>query len=101
MGQRFLNDFSIVSADLFSTVFDVRVKKGAELSTGHHLVVSTLKALKPLRKQKTFRPQKTYPIKWESLADKEVRTGLAENIAFKFKELPTSTENTKTDWCLL
>ena len=71
LGQRSLTDFCIVSADLFSTVSDVRVKRGAELSTDHHLVVFTLKALKPLKKRKTFRPRETYRIKWESLADKE------------------------------
>ena len=38
LGQRSLTDFCIVSADLFSTVSDVRVKRGAELSTDHHLV---------------------------------------------------------------
>ena len=77
----------------------VRVKRGAELSTDHHLVVCTLKALKPLKKQKAFRPRETYRIKWESLADKEVQTALADNIASKFKELPTSTEDIKTEWC--
>ena len=88
LGQRSLIDFCIVSADLFSTVSDVRVKRGAELSTDHYLVVCTLKALKPLKKRKTFRPRETYRIKWESLADKEVRTAFADNIASKFKELP-------------
>ena len=44
--------------------------KEAELSTDHHLVVCTLKALKPLKKRKTFRPRETYRIKWESLAEK-------------------------------
>ena len=79
---------------------DVRVKRGAELSTDHHLVVCTLKALKPLKKRKTFRPRETYRIKWESLADKEVRTAFADNIASKFKQLPTPTEDIETEWCL-
>ena len=100
LGQRSLIDFCIVSADLFSTVSDVRVKRGAELSTDHHLVVCTLKALKPLKKRKTFRPRETYRIKWESLADKEVRTAFADNIASQFKELPTSTADIETEWCL-
>ena len=74
---------------------DVRVNRGAELSTDHYLVVCTLKALKPLKKRKLFPPRKTYQIKWESLADKEVglRTAFADNIASKFKELPASTED--------
>ena len=38
MGQKSFIDFCIVSAGLFSSVLDVRVKRGAELSTDHHLV---------------------------------------------------------------
>ena len=38
MDQKSLIDFCIVSSDLFSDVLDVRVKRGAELSTDHHLV---------------------------------------------------------------
>ena len=100
LGQRSLIDFCIVSAYSFSTVSNVRVKRGAELSTDHHLVICTLKALKPLRKRKTFRPRKTYQIKWESLADKEVRTAFANNIASKFKELLASTEDIEIEGCL-
>ena len=44
VGQRSLIDFCIVSADFFSTVSDVRVKRWAELSTDHYLAVCTLKA---------------------------------------------------------
>ena len=74
---------------------DVRVKRGTELSTDHHLVVYTLKALKPLKKRDTFRPRETYRIKWESLADKEVRTAFADNIVSNFKELPTLLKTLK------
>jgi len=34
-----LIDFCIVSADLFRSVLDVHVKRGAEPSTDHHLLV--------------------------------------------------------------
>ena len=81
LGQRSLIDFCIVSADLFSTVSDVRIKREVELSTNHHLVFCTLKALIPLKKRKTFRPRETYRVKWESLADEEVRTAFTDNIA--------------------
>ena len=100
MGQRSLIDFCIVSADLFSTESDVRVRRGAELSTNHHLVVCTLKALKPLRKRKTFRPRKIYRTEWESFVDEEVRTTFADKVASKFKELSTSIEDIETEWCL-
>ena len=39
MDQKSLIDFCIVSSDLFSDELDVQVKRGAELSTDHHLVV--------------------------------------------------------------
>ena len=73
------------------------LEEGAELSTDHHLVVCTLKALKPLSKRKTFQLRKTYRIQWESLADKEVQTAFADNIAAKFKELPAFTEDIETE----
>ena len=97
LGQRSQIDFCIVSADLFSTVSDVRVKRRAELSTDHHLVVRTLK---PLRKQKTFQPRKTCRIQWESLADKEARSAFSNNVSSKFKKLLASTEDIETKRCL-
>ena len=100
LGQHSLIDFCIISAKLFSAVSDVCVKRGAELSTDHHLVVCTLKALKPLRKGMNFRLRTTYRIQWESLAEKEVRSAFADNIASKFEELKASTEDIETEWCL-
>ena len=48
MDQKSLIDlFCIVSSDLFSDVLDVRVKRGAELSTDHHVGVCSLRLLKP------------------------------------------------------
>ena len=70
---------------LASSASDVCATKAVDLSTDRHSVVCTLKALKPLINRKTFRPQKTYPIKKESLADKEVRTAFAHNLASTFK----------------
>ena len=40
LGRRSMIDFVIVSSDLRPYVLDTRVKRGAELSTDHHLVVS-------------------------------------------------------------
>ena len=39
MAQKSLIDFCIVSSDLFSEMLDVQVKRGAELSSDHHLIV--------------------------------------------------------------
>ena len=73
MDQKSLIDFCIVSSDLFSDVLDVRVKRGAELSTDHHLVVCSLRLSKPWPKKRSNRSSVTYRIKWEALEDKEVR----------------------------
>ena len=81
LGQRSLIDFCIASADLFFSLYDVHGKRGAELSTDHHLVVCTLK---PLTRGKAFRLRKTYRFKWEPLSDNEVRTAFADNIASTF-----------------
>jgi len=43
LGRRSLIDFVIVSADLRPHVLDTRVKRGTELSTDHHLVVSWIR----------------------------------------------------------
>jgi len=42
-----LIDFCVVSPDFFLSVLDVRVKKGAELSTDHHMVVGNSRLEKP------------------------------------------------------
>ncbi|TWW53877.1 R2DM Retrovirus-related Pol polyprotein from type II retrotransposable element [Takifugu flavidus] len=43
LGRRSMIDFVVVSSDLRPHVLDTRVKKRAELSTDHHLVVSWLR----------------------------------------------------------
>ena len=40
LGRRSMIDFVVVSSGLRPYVLDTRVKRGAELSTDHHLVVS-------------------------------------------------------------
>ena len=68
VGQCSIIDFCIVSADLFSSVIDVHVKRAAELSTNHHLVVCILRSLNHLRTRKQFKA-KSIQNKVELLAD--------------------------------
>ena len=88
MNQKSLIDFCIVSSDLFSDVLDVRVKRDAELSTDHHLVVCSLRLSKPWPNRKSNRSSVTYRIKWEALVDKEVRKQFTSSISSKFRQLP-------------
>ncbi|KAI3374010.1 hypothetical protein L3Q82_022568 [Scortum barcoo] len=46
LGRRSMIDFVVVSSDLRPYVLDTRVKRGAELSTDHHLVVRSCGRLK-------------------------------------------------------
>ena len=96
----FLIDFCIVSSDLFSDVLDVRVKRGAELSTDHHLVVCSLRLLKPWPNKRSNRSSVTYRIKWEALEDKEVRKQFASSISSKFRQLPDVSEDIEREWLL-
>ena len=87
MGHNSLIDFCIVSTDLFSNVLDVREKRGAKLSTDHHLVVCSL------RNKKSLSSRVTYRIKWETLEDKEIRKQFASSMYAKFRELPDVSED--------
>ena len=71
IGPKIFDRFCIVSSDLFSDVLDVRVKRGAELSTDHHLVVCSLRLSKPWPNKRSNRSSVTYRIKWEALEDKQ------------------------------
>ena len=77
MDQKSLTNFCIVSSDLFSDLLDVRVKRGAELLTYHHLVVCSLQLSKPWPNRRSKRSLVTYRIKWEALEDKEIRKQFA------------------------
>ena len=100
MDQKSLIDFCIVSSDLFSDVLDVRVKRGAELSTDHHLVVCSLRLSKPWPNKRSNRSSVTYRIKCEALEDKEVRKQFASSISSKFRQLPDVSEDIEKEWLL-
>ena len=90
----------MVSSDLFCDVLDVRVKRGAELSTDHHLVVSSLRLSKPWPNRKSKRSSVTYRIKWEALENKEVRKQFASIISSKFRQLPDVSDDIEKEWLL-
>ena len=81
-------------------MLDVRVKRGAELSTDHHLVVCSLRLSKACPNRKFNSSSVTYRIKWEALEDKELKEQLASNISSKFRQLPYVSEDIERDWLL-
>ena len=100
INQISLIDCCIVSPDLFSDVLAVRVKRGAESSTDHPLVVCSLQLLKPWPNRKYNRSSVTYRIKWEALEDKKVRKQFASSILSKFRQLPDASEDIEKEWLL-
>ena len=79
---------------------DVRVKRGAELSTDHHLVVCFLQFSKPWPNNKSNRSSATYRIKWEALEYKEVRKQFAPGISPKFRQLSDVSDDIEKEWLL-
>ncbi|KAI3371890.1 hypothetical protein L3Q82_006770 [Scortum barcoo] len=62
-------DFVVVSSDLRPYVLDTRVKRGAELSTDHHLVVSWLRWQRRKLEDRPGRPKRIVRVCWERLAE--------------------------------
>jgi exonuclease III len=98
--QRSLIDFIIASDDLRPAVLDVRVKRGAELSTDHHLVVCSLRLALQQRRPRPSRPKKLVRIKWEALADRGTRLRFAEDLADRSFQVPAEEADVETEWLL-
>ncbi|KAK3553407.1 hypothetical protein QTP70_003571 [Hemibagrus guttatus] len=71
LGWRSMIDLVIVSSDLWPHVLDTRVKRGAELSTNHHLVVSWIRLRRGML-DRLGRPKRIVRVCWERLADPSV-----------------------------
>ena len=76
------------------------MKRGAELSTDHHLVVCSWRPSKPWPNRKSSTSSVTYRIKWEALEDKEVRKQFASSISSKFRQLLDVFEDIEKEWLL-
>uniref|UniRef100_A0AAQ4NW66 Endonuclease/exonuclease/phosphatase domain-containing protein n=1 Tax=Gasterosteus aculeatus aculeatus TaxID=481459 RepID=A0AAQ4NW66_GASAC len=72
LGQRSMIEFVIVSSDLRPHVLDTRVKRGAELSTDHHLVVSWVRGWGKTR-DRPGKPKRVVRVNWERLEEAPVQ----------------------------
>ncbi|KAK3525086.1 hypothetical protein QTP86_014816, partial [Hemibagrus guttatus] len=72
LGWRSMIDLVIVSSDLRPHVLDTWVKRGAELSTDHHLVASWIR-LRRRMLDRFGRPKHIVRVCWEHLADPSIR----------------------------
>ena len=71
MAQKSLINVCIMSSNLFLELLDVRIKRGAELSTEHHLLVCSLRFSKPWLNRKLLRSNVGYWMKCEDPAEKK------------------------------
>uniref|UniRef100_A0AAV2MSF8 Endonuclease/exonuclease/phosphatase domain-containing protein n=1 Tax=Knipowitschia caucasica TaxID=637954 RepID=A0AAV2MSF8_KNICA len=99
LGQRSMIDFVVVSSDLRPRVSDTRVKRGAELSTDHHLVVSWIRwqGRKPVR---PGRPKRVVRVCWERLAEPPVRRTFNTHLRESFSQVPAEEGDMESKWTM-
>ncbi|KAK5868067.1 hypothetical protein PBY51_012512 [Eleginops maclovinus] len=96
LGRRSMIDFVIVSSDLRPHVLDTRVKRGAELSTDHHLVVSWVECLKPL--DRPGKPKRVVRVNWERLEESQVQEAFNSHLRRNFSGIPVEAGDIEPEW---
>ncbi|GAA6070471.1 uncharacterized protein LOC115409932, partial [Tachysurus ichikawai] len=97
LGRRSMIDFVVVSSDLRPYVLDTRVKRGAELSTDHHLVVSWIR-WRGRKLDRLGRPKRTVRVCWERLAESPVREIFNSNLRQSFNQIPREVGDIESEW---
>uniref|UniRef100_A0A671XIA7 Endonuclease/exonuclease/phosphatase domain-containing protein n=1 Tax=Sparus aurata TaxID=8175 RepID=A0A671XIA7_SPAAU len=99
LGRRSMIDFVVVSSDLRPYVLDTRVKRGAELSTDHHLVVSWIRwqGRKPDR---PGRPKRIVRVCWERLAEPSAREIFNSHLRESFDQIPREAGDIESEWTM-
>ncbi|KAK0139279.1 LINE-1 reverse transcriptase [Merluccius polli] len=92
-------DFVVVSLDLRPHVLDTWAKRGAKLSTDHHLVVSWLQwwGRMPVR---PGRPKRIVRVCWEHLAESPVRESFNSHLRESFDHVPGEAGDIESEWAM-
>ncbi|KAK3544536.1 hypothetical protein QTP86_015589 [Hemibagrus guttatus] len=96
LGRRSMIDLVIMSYDLRPHVLDTRVKRGAELSTNHHLVVSWIR-LQRRMPDRLGRPKRIVRVCWERLTDPSV---FNSHLRESFNQIPREVGDIESDWTM-
>ena len=98
-GRNSMIGFVVVSSDLRPYVLDTRVKRGVELSTDHHLVVSWLRWWErmPIRPGK---PKRIMRVCWEHLAESPVRRSFNSHLWQNFNHVPGEVGDIESEWAV-
>ncbi|KAK3535487.1 hypothetical protein QTP70_016908 [Hemibagrus guttatus] len=99
LGWRSMIDLVIMSSDLWLHVLDTRVKRGAELSTDHHLVVSWIRLRRGMP-DRLGRPKRIVRVCWERLADPSVRGVFNSHLRESFNQIPREVGDIESKWTM-
>ncbi|KAI3364547.1 hypothetical protein L3Q82_011336 [Scortum barcoo] len=92
-------DFVVVSSDLRPYVLDTRVKRGAELTTDHHLVVSWIRWQRR-KLDRLGRPKRIVRVCWERLAEPSVREVFNSHLRKSFSQIPREAGDIESEWTM-
>ncbi len=99
LGRRSMINFVVISSDLRPYVLDTRVKRGAELSTDHHLVVSWIR-WRGRKLDRLGRPKRTVRVCWERLAESPVREIFNSHLRRSFDRIPREVGDFESEWTM-
>ena len=99
LGRSSMIDFVVVSSDLRPHVLDTRVKRGAELSTDHYLVVSWLRWWGRMP-DRPGRPKRIVRVRWERLSESPVRKSFNSHLRESFEHVPEEAGDIESEWAM-
>ncbi|KAK3522927.1 hypothetical protein QTP86_009721 [Hemibagrus guttatus] len=99
LGWRSMIDLVVVSSDLRPHVLDTRVKRGAELSTDHHLLVSWIR-LRRRMPDRLGRPKSIVRVCWGHLADPSVGGVFNSHLRESFNQILREVGDIESEWTM-
>ncbi|KAK3516914.1 hypothetical protein QTP70_028206 [Hemibagrus guttatus] len=99
LGRRSMIDLVVVSSDLRPHALDTRAKRGAELSTDHHLVVSWIRLWRRMP-DRLGRPKCIVRVCWERLADPSVKGVFNSHLRESFNQIPREVGDIESEWTM-
>ena len=100
LGRRTMINFVVVSPDLQPNVLDTRVKRGAELSSDHHLVVSWIR-WQGRKLDRLGRPKHILRVCWECLVEPSVGEVFNSHLQESFDQIPREAGDIESEWTML
>ena len=98
VGRRSMIALGVVSSNLRPYVLDSRVKKGAELSPYHHLVVSWICWWRRLNRP--GRPEHIVRVCWERLTEPFVREVFNSYLKDSCSQIPREAGDIESEWTM-